>query len=110
MLARQMQVSRQYKLKDTKKDGRRRVIEYDRPSGGGGKFAIVHERGELDMQSSYGIPWDEEVEEVAEVTNEHGNCPACDRPVEPTNNPDNPVCRRNNVMCDCGWMGNVSHA
>lgn len=107
MIAKDMHLGRQYKLlQDLKNRGVVKVVEYDRPGGGDGKFAIVHARGELDMQSCFGIPWTEEVEEVPETT-QGGKCPACGNSPEPTNNPHNPVCCRNDVLCSCGWMGKL---
>jgi hypothetical protein len=105
MIARDMRVGRQYKLLRDAAKGRAHVVEYDRPSGNGGEFAIVHERGELDMQSCFGIPWTEEVEEMPDVVNEN-KCPGCGNKlgVIPRNHP-NHVCRRHNAICDCGWMG-----
>ena len=38
-------------------------------------------------------------------TVEYSECPSCAGQVEMITNPDNPVCRRNDYYCDCGWMG-----
>ena len=81
-----------------------RVAEYDRPSSSG-SFAIMHKRGDLDFQSQFGIALNETVKEVSDFINEDGFCPACGFTPEHTNNPDNPVCRVNDWVCSCGWMG-----
>jgi hypothetical protein len=107
MIARDMKVGCQYQIKSKFKHQGCQVVEYSHRSNSPGNpgFACVHERGELDFQSLIGIGWTEEVEPMPDVVYED-KCPACGTPLQPTYNPDNPVCRRNNSPCDCGWMGN----
>ena len=94
--AKDMVPGRQYKL------SKRHVAEAEFDNG---QFFVVHERGELDLQSKFGVDYSEEVEEVSEYSTKFGRCPACYGPTEPVNNPDNPVCCSNDLMCSCGWMG-----
>jgi hypothetical protein len=105
MYAREMTSGRQYKLLGNyrRENGAQKVVEFDRASFDN-RLYLVHPRGDLDMQSMSGLEPDAEVQIVSETSTD-GLCPACGAKVEPTCNPDNPVCRQHKHMCDCGWMG-----
>ncbi len=65
MKARDMVAGKKYWTIGKANGERLRLVEYSRPSFSGA-FAIVHHPDEPDMQSCFGIGWDEEVEEATE--------------------------------------------
>jgi hypothetical protein len=96
MFAGTMQPGLQYRIENERK----KVVELSHFTD---KWAIVHERGDLDMQSMWGIALTQPVSLIAEEAVHC--CPSCFKPVLIVNNPHNPVCRRYTYYCACGWMG-----
>lgn len=98
MRAEEMVAGKLYKLKEKK------VVNLHFKSQSG-KYMIVSEPGESDMQSMMGLPLDEEVQEVSAISVD-GQCPCCDRQLKDIPSSHHTYKKGSTThYCKCGWMG-----